>query len=174
MKSSMTTFATSACVMLAMATTGCESTSTPGTDASTGGSDSGTDASTAVDAQAAVDAPMASTALHGCDEADFVDRTTGPADSRMIMVPRGTNTFDFPCMTIRAGQAVMFMWSFGPHPLAPGVAPGETGEGTEPSPIEPQTMGALYEPVFETPGTYPFYCTSHAAGGMVGVVRVIP
>ncbi len=120
------------------------------------------------------DTGASGSSLHGCAEADFLDLTAGPPDSRMIMVPRGTNTFDFPCITIRAGQAVMFMWDFAAHPLAAGVAPSETGTGTEPSPIEPQSTGVLYEPVFPTAGDYPFYCTPHHASGMFGVVRVIP
>lgn len=113
-------------------------------------------------------------ALHGCGDADFVDRSEGTEDSRMIMVPRGTTRFDFPCMTIRAGQAVMFMWDFASHPLAPGVAPGRTGSGTEPSPIEARTSGTLYTPTFATPGDYPFHCTFHHESDMVGVVRVLP
>lgn len=146
-----------------------------------GGSDPATpDAALAADAASGSDAASgddtgpASTALHGCEESDFIDLTTGPADSRMVMVPRGTTRFDFPCITIRAGQAVMFMWDFAAHPLAPGVAPGQTGMGTEPSPIEPQSTGELYEPVFPTAGDYPYYCTLHHGAGMVGVVRVLP
>jgi len=92
----------------------------------------------------------------------------------MIMVPRGTTTFDHPCMTISAGQAVMFMWDFSMHPLVAGVAPGHTGTGTEPSPIVSQTTGELYEPAFPAAGDYPFHCGTHGHGGMYGVVRVLP
>ena len=141
----------------------------------TGGTDSGppgTDAPATADAPAENDA--GSMATHGCEEADFVDRRSGSPSSRMIMVPRGTFSFDFPCMTISAGQAVMFMWDFSLHPLAPGVAPGLPGTGTEPSPIVAQTSGALYEPTFTTPGDYPFHCATHFGSGMVGVVRVVP
>jgi plastocyanin len=132
---------------------------------SSGGTDSGTPGN---------DAGPPGPTLHGCSNADFVDRTAGSDDSRMIMVPNGTLSFDFPCMTIRAGQAVMFMWDFVDHPLEPGVAPGEEGQGTEPSPILPQETGSLYTATFDTPGTYPFYCTVHHDASMVGVIRVVP
>jgi plastocyanin len=92
----------------------------------------------------------------------------------MVMVPPGTFEFDFPCMTIRAGQDVMFMWDFADHPLRSGIAPGETGVGTEPSPIEPQDTGSLYTETFSTPGFYPYFCEAHSDLAMFGVIRVVP
>jgi plastocyanin len=77
-------------------------------------------------------------------------------------------------MTIRVGQMLMFMWDFASHPLAPGVASGHEGTGTEPSPIEAQSSGAVYTATFTTPGDYPFYCSTHDHFGMYGVVRVLP
>jgi len=120
-------------------------------------------------AEADAGAPVA--ALNGCADADFLDLRAATANDRMIMVPRGTNTFDNPCITIAPGQEAIFMWDFASHPLAPGAAPGQSG-GTEPSPIVPQTSGALYTVAFPTAGDYPYYCTLHASSGMTGVVRV--
>lgn len=142
----------------------CGGSPAPGTDAGGGGSDSGP----------AVDAPMAGPPLHDCQEADFVDRTTGADDTRMVMVPTGTTEFDPPCMTIRAGQSVMFMWDFSAHPLGVGVAPGHPGTSTTPTPIEPQTTGMLYTVAFPDAGDYAYYCTTHFHSGMLGVVRVVP
>lgn len=157
------------CLALASA---CGGTTSGGVDA--GG---GTDANT-VDAAAVADSGPPDTgvapALHGCAESDFVDVRGGTQDDRMIMVLNGTTTFDYPCMTISAGQSVMFMWDFAMHPLTPGVAPGETGTGTEPSPIQPQSSGVVYTPAFPTAGNYPFYCSNDFASGMMGVVRVLP
>lgn len=113
-------------------------------------------------------------AVHDCAEADFEDLTGGTADDRMIMVPRGTLTFDHPCITIREDQAVMFMWDFAAHPLMAGVAPGHPGESDLPTPITAQTTGALYEVAFPDPGNYAFYCGTHFHSGMYGVVRVVP
>jgi plastocyanin len=143
---------------------GCGGASPPGSDA--GGA--------RLDAPAAADAPAAGAATHDCEEDDFVDRTGGDDESRMIMVPSGTTQFDYPCMTVRAGQSVMFMWRFDAHPLAPGIAPGHPGDGTEPSPIEARATGALYTVPFPTAGEYPFYCSTHFDSGMLGVVRVLP
>lgn len=93
----------------------------------------------------------------------------------MIMVPSGTSLFDQPCITIRAGQSVMFMWDFSAHPLAPGVAPGHPGTSSEPTPIEPRSTGALFTPVFPGPGDYAYYCSTHFhSNAMYGVVRVVP
>jgi plastocyanin len=141
---------------------GTDSGPDPGTDApvvdtSTGGVDSGGVA-----------------AVHDCAEADFEDLTGGTADDRMIMVPRGTFTFDHPCITIREDQAVMFMWDFAAHPLMAGVAPGHPGESDLPTSITAQTTGALYEVAFPDPGNYAFYCGTHFHSGMYGVVRVVP
>lgn len=125
---------------------------------------------------AAADAPAdgaTGKALHGCADGRFVDRSGGTEDDRMIMATR-SNLYDPPCMMIRAGQAVMFMSSFTSHPLAPGVAPGQSGAGTTPSPIRMRTTGTVYNVTFPTAGDYPFYCTYHAGGGMYGVVRVMP
>ena len=128
--------------------------------AACGGSDDvRTDAGVAPDAgmtgmDAGADLAMIPGALHACDEADFVDLSGGAPESRMIMVPRGTFMFDNPCVTIRAGQAVMFMWDFAVHPLMPGVAPDHTGTGTDPSSIVAQSTGTLSEQVFPATGDY--------------------
>ena len=156
------------CSLLALGALGCGGSPDPQPDAG----DPGTDSGTAPDSGSTGDAGLR--ALHGCGEADFLDRTAGTDDSRMIMVPRGTTRFDYPCMTIRAGQSVMFMWDFASHPLAPGVAPGQSGTGTEPTPIPVQTTGELTTIAFPTAGDYPYYCSAHHAAGMVGVVRVLP
>lgn len=156
-------------LVLALSLAGCTNSS-PGTDAGTPATDSGTPGT---DAPAEIDGGGV-VAVHDCDEADFVDLTGGTPDDRMIMVPRGTFTFDNPCITISAGQAVMFMWDFAMHPLQPGVAPGHPGTSTEPTPIVAQTSGALYEVTFPTAGDYAFYCGMHYHSGMYGVVRVVP
>jgi plastocyanin len=156
-------------LMLSLAA--CDGSTPPDGDAGGGGGDSGA----VVDSGAEADAPSSGPATHDCEEADFVDLTAGDADSRMIMVPSGTSTFDQPCITIRAGQSVMFMWDFAAHPLEAGVAPGHPGESTEPTPIEPQTTGSLYTVAFPTAGDYAYYCTVHFhSTGMYGVVRVVP
>lgn len=156
------------CLALASA---CGGSTSGGNDAGSG-SDVGTDAGSVADA--GPPDTGAAPALHDCAESDFVDVRGGTQDDRMIMVLNGTTMFDYPCMTISAGQSVMFMWDFGTHPLTPGVAPGHPGTGTEPSPIQAQSSGVVYTPAFATAGNYPFYCANDFHSGMMGVVRVLP
>lgn len=130
-----------------------------------------TDASAPIDAALEADAGNLPT-LHGCRPDLYVDQTEGTASARMIMTRGTTNTFDFPCMTIRAGQSVQFMWAFSRHPLAPGLAPGEAGTAPDTTPIVPFSTGSVHTIRFPTPGFYPFYCSVHP-GTMKGVVQVL-
>jgi plastocyanin len=111
--------------------------------------------------------------MHGCAESNFVDQTAGTNNDRMIMTRGTTSAFDYPCMTIRAGQSVIFMWAFSRHPLAPGLAPGETGTPSEMSPIAAHNTGSVYTVRFPSAGVFPFFCSVHP-GTMKGVVRVVP
>jgi hypothetical protein len=153
-----------ACCVILVTVSACGPTPAPGADAG-----SQTDAAREADAGTG-------SALHGCSEASFVDRTAGADDDRMIMIPRGTMTLDLPCMTIRAGQSAMFMWDFAMFPLSAGVAPGHQSEGTgtAPSPIQTQSSGSVYSVAFPTQGTYPFYTTLPTPPSIYGVVRVVP
>jgi plastocyanin len=113
------------------------------------------------------------TATHECDDGRFVDRREGADGTREIRaLPEAL--YDPPCMIVRAGQSVNFTGNLRSHPLAPGVAPGMSGTGTTPSPIQERSEGTSYMVQFTAPGTYPFYCVYHAGGGMYGVVRVTP
>jgi plastocyanin len=163
-----------ACAMVVLGA--CSNGGSGGTDAGGAGDTGAADTGGAGDTGAADTGAMADSGpgpLNGCAETAFIDLRAGGPDSRMIMVPRGTNTFDMPCITISAGQAVEFMWDFALHPLAAGPVPGTTG-GAASTPIQPQTTGALYTVTFPDAGDYPFYCATHYATGMAGVVRVVP
>ena len=110
--------------------------------------------------------------MNGCGPDDYVDQTMGSDSDRMIMTTNA-GTFDYPCMTILAGQAVEFMWRFATYPLEPGLAPSHAGDkaGTEPTPIASHKTGSLYTVTFPNPGFYPFYVPGH--DGLVGVVQVL-
>ena len=119
-------------------------------------------------------------AFNGCSASQFVDRTANTAP-RVISYGgangSGPYSYDPPCMTIAAGQNVTIsggtISSFGTHPLSPGV-PGNPDAGTPRTPIPRVTDGTVREVMvdFPTPGTYPFFCELHGAGGMTGVVQV--
>lgn len=160
-----------AVVLLALATLSACNPSAP--------ADAGPPADAALDSTSAADSGPTEdvgpvTSLNGCSDARFVDRSTGTADDRMVMVPLGTTSFDQPCLSIRAGQSVMFMWDFTEYPLVPGVAPSQTGAGTEPTPIAERRTGDSYTVSFANAGDYPYYSPGTYAAGMLGVVRVLP
>lgn len=118
--------------------------------------------------------------LNRCATAAFVDRSAAGA-SRVVGYggASGSSTFTYspPCITIAAGQSVTFSGgataSFGVHPMSPGVL-NSPAAGSPGNPIPRVTDGNVREVTvaFPTAGTYPYVCEAHAAGGMVGVVRV--
>ena len=110
--------------------------------------------------------------LNGCTPDGYVDQTAGTASDRMIMTRGTTSSFDFPCMTISAGQSVQFMWAFARHPLTPGLAPGEAGTEPDSTPIQAFSTGSVQSIRSPTPGLYPFHCGVHP-GTMKGVVQVL-
>lgn len=75
------------------------------------------------------------------------------------------------CVRVRVGTRVQFVGDFATHPLSPGRAPGEPLENANPIP-RTQT-GASLGVVFSAPGTFPYICDYHYAGGMRGAVIVV-
>ena len=152
----------------------CSSTSTSGPTGSGGAGPGSSGAAGAVDEDAgsAVDTDAGSAAasgtMNGCSK--FLDLTKGTANDRMIMIS-GTK-FDYPCMTISAGQSVMFMWNLATYPLEPGLAPAHENDpaGATPSPITEKTSGAIATIKFPTGGMYPYYVKGHPT--LTGVVEV--
>lgn len=144
----------------------------PSSDTPAGADALATDGGGAVDGDDLEDASV-ETATHECTDERYVDRSAGSDGDRTISTTRG-NRYAPPCMLIRVGQSVTFTGSFSAHPLAPGVAPGRSGVGTTPSPIEMRTEGTTYTVRFMASGDFPYHCTYHAGGGMYGVVRAVP
>lgn len=108
--------------------------------------------------------------MNGCGAADYMDMTMGTDQDRMIMA-QGT-MFDMPCMTILAGQSVMFMWDFSKDPLEPGNAPEHATDppGDSPNPITEQTSGATTSVKFPKAGMFPFHVKGQPM--MTGVIHV--
>jgi hypothetical protein len=132
----------------------------------------GDDAGIIADAGDSQDAGNTAGAMNGCADADYVDKSSGSASSRMIMITSG-GKFDFPCMSISAGQGVEFMWSFSTRPLEPGLAPSHADDppGTTPSPILSHNSGSLYTVTFPNPGRYPYYVQGQDST-LLGVINV--
>jgi hypothetical protein len=108
--------------------------------------------------------------MNGCAPTAYVDESAGTNDDRMIMVSSGK--FDKPCMTIKVGQSIMFMWDFSMYPLAPGLSPSHSGDmpGTTPTPITMQTSGQETTIAFPNAGLFPYYVSNNA--DMSGVIAV--
>ena len=163
-----------ALVLVALAAVACSSTSTPTTGTNTGsnGGNTGGTAS-AVDSGAGGGDTTSSSSdtLNGCGTTSYTDMTTGTATDRMIML-NASGKFDMPCMTIKAGQGVMFMWDFTKYPLTPGLEPDHSTDtgATDPSPIISVTSGTEKTITFKTAGMYPFHVNGKT--GMSGVIEV--
>lgn len=174
----MDTLTRNALVLVGLACSSCGPTNTSGTDAT-----AATDAATA--AETATDAPLSDSAaqdtgvtapipvLNDCTEADYVDRS-GDAQTERTVVPVGSTGYDPRCLTIRAGQSVVFSMDFTAHPLSPGVPHGSSAGATTPTPITAQTTGTMHTVTFSSPGFYPFFCIRHGHVGMAGTVQVLP
>ena len=116
-------------------------------------------------------------ALNGCTDAMFLDRTGG-SSSRVVGFggSNGSGVFTYSprCITIAAGQTVTFTGDFSAHPLSPGTGPMATDAGTAGTPIPRQDNNTvpMVTVNFPTVGDYPYFCVSHYAAGMVGVIHV--
>ena len=89
----------------------------------------------------------------------------------------GTHNFGPSALTIRAGDAVHWVWQQSGHTVTSGTggvadglfcSPSDTGCSSAPT----SGAGATYDHVFATPGTYPYYCRVHVESGMVGSITV--
>ncbi|MGQ0506783.1 MAG: cupredoxin domain-containing protein [Myxococcaceae bacterium] len=113
------------------------------------------------------------TEIHGCTAAAYTDRS-GAQDDRTIGFG-GTNAspalgFSPKCLTVAAGQSVIFKGSFSTHPLRSGEYMGT--RGSTPNPVPSQSTGnADLTVAFPTAGLYPYLCESHVPA-MVGVIQV--
>lgn len=112
------------------------------------------------------------TALNGCADAMFVDRTADDA-SRSVSFGAALGAAYGPrCITISAGQSVTFTGAFAGHPLHRGSGPTQLDTGSAGNPIPDVSTGAEAVVTFPRAGTFPFHCGIHFGGGMSGAVRV--
>ena len=133
----------------------------------------------------AIDAPLADAALDGpaidgpnadasafvnnCSPALAVDRRDPGAER--IVTSSGL-VYTPGCIRIAPGQMVTFRSDFLAHPLVGGVLAGGGGTPDPGSPIASTSSGAEATFTFPTAGVYPYYCVTHAADLMGGVVYV--
>jgi hypothetical protein len=144
-----------------------------GKDAQPGGDAGGTTADAAGDVLSGGEGG-AVPAINSCSAGMYMDMSTGSDSKRMIMMNQSGGGFDMPCMTIAAGQSVMFMWDLATYPIAPGVAPSHAGDpsGTSPNPIQAHNSGSVYTVAFPNAGLFPFYVPGQDTKGLLGVIQV--
>lgn len=133
----------------------------------------------------AIDAPLADAAIDGaaidganadaspfvnnCTPALAVDRRDGAADRTVTFVGL---VYTPGCIRIAAGQAVTFRGDFLAHPMVGGILAGGGGTPDPGSPITATSTGGEATFTFPAAGIYPYYCVTHAADLMGGVVYV--
>lgn len=100
----------------------------------------------------------------------------GGITGQTINVGAAGNFFSPETLTVKAGTPVTFVWITGGHSVSSGTACNPSGLfGGSTVLAQGQTM-QVPTSVTNTPGTYPFYCTPHCAGGagMKGTLIVTP
>lgn len=142
--------------------------------AACGGDDGG--ATDAAVADAAIDGPAidgpnadASPFVNNCTPALAVDRRDAAAERIVTFVGL---IYTPGCLRIAPGQAVIFRGDFLAHPLVGGLLAGGGGTPDPGSPITATSAGTEATFTFPTAGIYPYYCVTHAADLMGGVVYV--
>ena len=73
-------------------------------------------------------------------------------------------------LTIQAGDVVQWNWSSGFHTVTSGLPC--TPDGLFDAPLDPGHP--QFSRLFDTPGTYPYFCRPHCLMGMTGTIIVVP
>jgi plastocyanin len=117
-----------------------------------------TDSGPAADAAPSVDAGAPNgPVLNGCSQ--YVDRTADAASRTLVWSFSIANAPE-RCITIKAGQTVIFQGDHTVHPLA-----AKGGDATTP-------ITNVADVKFATAGTFGYVCSNHPS--MTGVVYVLP
>ncbi len=93
---------------------------------------------------------------------------------QVINVGASGSVFTPDTLTIKAGTPVTFVWISGGHTVTSGsncVSDGKFGGAAILS--AGQTL-SVPSSVVNTPGTYPFFCTTHCGQAMKGTLTVTP
>lgn len=95
----------------------------------------------------------------------------GPVIGATVAVgPGGSTSFLPVTVTVKKGQAVTWTWDAGAHSVTSGTSC--KGDGTFDSGLK--TAPFAFTRVFDTAGSFPYFCTPHCAAGMAGTVVVTP
>lgn len=73
-------------------------------------------------------------------------------------------------VTVKVGDTVRWTWAGGSHNVVSGAGCAPDGNFKSGAP----TSGASFERIFDTAGTFPYYCEPHCTMGMTGEIVVEP
>jgi plastocyanin len=111
--------------------------------------------------------------LNGCTPAGATD-LTGSA-SAAVTFPGAGFAYSPRCIKVRVGAEVAFSGDFAFHPLQGGAVVGGTPVAASTGPFAtPTSTGTTATFAMSAAGSYPYYCTLHAALGMAGAVFAVP
>jgi plastocyanin len=109
--------------------------------------------------------------VNGCNPLTAQDHTS---ESQVtVSFQGGGNVYTPACIRISAGTTVDFVGNFAPHPLEGGKVIQSVIDYDPSSPFSPATTsGSSKAFVMPNVGLFPYYCITHAGGGMFGAVWV--
>ncbi|MGQ0723336.1 MAG: cupredoxin domain-containing protein [Candidatus Eiseniibacteriota bacterium] len=94
-----------------------------------------------------------------------------PAKGTIHTVTQVGTSFSPASVTVEVGDTVKWNWSVGIHDVLSGTGPTDPQAGV----LFHSALSAgvpTFSVVFNTPGTFPYFCSPHFAFGMIGVVNV--
>lgn len=96
---------------------------------------------------------------------------SGPVVGASVTVgPGGSTSFLPVTVTVKKGQAVSWTWDEGAHSVTSGSSCKGDGKFDSGQQAPPFT----FTQVFDTAGSFPYFCTPHCGVGMAGTVVVTP
>ena len=107
--------------------------------------------------------------INGCDPETAQDFTGDGVDIEFVSF-----YYDPPCVRAKLGDKIRLLGDFTAHPIQGGTVVGGVATPDANSPIYAQASDPFIVPFFQSPGTYPYYCTAHYGSGMMGVIFLDP
>jgi plastocyanin len=106
--------------------------------------------------------------LNGCQKSMATDMKA------VATVPIGNSGLSYTpaCVIVDAGTDVTMNLNFAIHPTVPGTVVGNTTTPDNTSPIPTTQSGTTVLFTMPNAGSFPYYCSNHFSGGMMGVIYV--
>jgi plastocyanin len=92
----------------------------------------------------------------------------------VINVGASGSVFSPESLTVKAGTPVTFIWITGGHTVTSGANCTADGKFGNTAVLSAGQTLPVPANVINTPGTYPFFCTTHCGQNMKGTLTVTP